>query len=248
MSRKHHLVLLLVVVVALGVASRLFPLTGWTIRFVSWVRSLGAAGALVYALAYVIGTVLLVPGTPLGMGSGFLYGPVLGVLLVSPASVLAATVSFVLARFYLRDEVSARLARYPRFRQVDKAIEQHGLKVILLLRLEPLFMPFALLNYALGLTRIRLRDYVLGSWLGMLPGTITYVYAGSLLGNVAEVWSGRLPESSRLGSYLFWTGLIVRILLVIVLTRITGQALKDQPEEETIEAKPLASPPKGITP
>lgn len=244
MTRRSRLTVFIAAVVLLGSVAYFFPLADWTIRFVSWVRSLGTTGAFVYAFAYIIGTVLLVPGTPLGMGGGFLYGPVVGVLLVSPASVLAATISFILARFFVRDEVSARLARYPKFRSVDRAIEKHGFKVILLLRLEPVFMPFAVLNYALGLTRVHLRDYVLGSWLGMLPGTITYVYAGSLLGNVADLWSGKLPESSSVGNYLFWTGLTVRVLLVVVLTRITRQALKDQPEENAMQGEPLPSPTK----
>lgn len=201
------------------------PIKSWTAAFLLWIHGLGAAGAMVYALAYIAGTVLLVPGTVLTAGAGLVYGTFIGTLIVSPASVLGATLAFIIARYFARGGVESRLERYPKFRAIDRAIEKNGFKVVFLLRLEPIFIPFALLNYALGLTGIRLRDYVLASWLGMLPATILYVYLGSALHNISDLFQGRLPEKGIWEHALFWCGLVATAALVLLLGRIAKKAL-----------------------
>ncbi len=201
------------------------PLKSWTTAFLIWVRGFGPAGAAVYALVYIVGTVLLIPGTMLTAGAGLVYGTVIGTLIVSPASVLGATLSFLIARYFARDWVESKLERYPKFSAIDRAIEKNGFKVVFLLRLEPIFIPFALLNYALGLTGVRLRDYLLASWLGMLPATILYVYLGSALHNISDLARGRLPEKSVWERALFWCGLVAAAALVLLLGRIAKKTL-----------------------
>lgn len=210
------------------VAACFFPLSAWITGFVTWVSSLGSLGAFVYALVYVAGTVLLFPGTILTAGGGFLYGPLLGVLLVSPASVAGATFSFLLSRSFLREWTQRRVARYPRFEVLDRAIAKHGFKIVLLMRLEPVFVPFAMLNYALGLSRVRLRDYVLASWLGMLPATTLYAYLGSSALNITELVQGKTSAAGFWHQVLFWGGLLAAAALVFVLTRIARQALRQE--------------------
>jgi uncharacterized membrane protein YdjX (TVP38/TMEM64 family) len=214
------------IVAGLFVTAHYFPVERWTSSFIGWVRDLGTFGALVYSLAYVVGTVLLFPGTLLTVGSGFLYGLFMGVVLVSPASVLGATIAFLLARSFAGDWVRKQVSKYPRFEIIDRAVEKNGFRVVLLMRLEPVFIPFALLNYALGLTRVRLRDYVLASWIGMLPATTLYVYLGSSVQSITELTHGKLPSASRWHEFLFWSGLAVAALLVFALTRIARQALQ----------------------
>lgn len=235
MSGRGKLAVAACTVIAIGVAAYLLPIGEWIVRFVAWVRGLGAAGALVYALVYAAGTVLLLPGTALTLGSGLLYGPLWGVVLVSPASVAGATLSFLLARYFLRGWVQRKLERYPRFAQAGRAVERHGFKMVLLMRLEPVFVPFALLNYMLGATPVRLRDYVLASWIGMLPATVAYVYIGSALTSFTDLLRGRLPESQGWHAYLFWSGLIVTLLLVGLLARIGRQALNRELAESAGE-------------
>ncbi len=226
MKARARIVLVLAVVAALLAASYLLPMTLWASQFVGWVRGLGGWGAVAYGLVYVAGTVLLIPGTLLTAGSGFLYGLVGGVLVVSPASTLGATIAFLLSRSFAREWAHRRISRYRQFEAIDRAVEKHGFKIVFLLRLEPMFISFVLLNYALGLTRVRLRDYVLASWLGMLPATLLYVYLGSSANRIAELAQGRLPAAGPWREALLWGALVATAILVFVLTDIARQALR----------------------
>lgn len=120
-----------------------------------------------------------VPAVPLTMSSGAIFGPMKGTAIVSLSGLAAAGAAFLVARYLARDRVSRILASSPKWRAVDAALGKHSFKTILVLRLSP-FFPFALSNYAFGLTRLDFWPYLAGSWLGMLPGTAMYVYAGSL--------------------------------------------------------------------
>jgi uncharacterized membrane protein YdjX (TVP38/TMEM64 family) len=230
LSRKSVLRLAvgLGVVAALVLAVLFLPLKHWATIFIMWVRGFGVTGTMVYALVYITGTILLIPGTALTAGAGLVYGPILGTLIVSPASVIGATLAFLIARHFARVWVESKLRQYPKFDAIDRAIEKNGFKIILLLRLEPVFIPFALLNYGLGLTSVRLRDYVLASWLGMLPATALYVYLGSALHNVADVFEGKLLEAGMWGKVVFWGGLVAAAVLVLLLGRIARKALREE--------------------
>lgn len=232
MSRRAYfrIVGLLFLATAAALAAVLLPVKEWIAFFLAWIRGFGVAGAFVYALAYVAGTVLLVPGTALTAAAGLLYGPVFGVLLVSPASVAGATLAFLIGRYFARGWVESKLAKYPRFSAIDRAVERRSFKVVLLLRLQPVFLPFALLNYALGVTSVRLRDYVLASWLGMLPATILYVYLGSAVHNISDLTEGRLPQTGMWGQFLFWGGLVATVVLVVMAGRIARNALQRELE------------------
>jgi uncharacterized membrane protein YdjX (TVP38/TMEM64 family) len=199
------------------------------IDFIQWVKGAGAAGGVLYAVVYVAGTALFFPGLPLTLGAGFIYGAVIGTLVVSPASVAGASAAFLIARYLARDWVARRLKRYPQAAAIDRAIAKNGFKVVVLLRLQPV-IPFNMLNYALGLTNIRLREYALASWMGMLPATILYVYLGSVMGDVTDLLRGR-PESGIAGRMLLWGGLIAVVVLVWWLGRVARRALHDEMQE-----------------
>lgn len=201
-----------------------FPVNQWALLTVEWIRGAGALGVGVFALTYVAATLLLLPGSILTAGAGFAYGPLWGTLLVSPVSVLASTVAFVLGRSFARNWVSRRMEKHPRFAAIDEAIGQSGFKIVFLLRLSPIF-PFSLLNYALSLTRVRLRDYIVASLLGMLPGTFLYVYLGSLFTNASELFSGKRPAAGTWGQVLYWGGLAATLLVTVLITRIARKAL-----------------------
>lgn len=200
------------------------PINEWALLLVEWIRGAGALGVGVYALTYVAATLLLLPGSILTAGAGFAYGPLWGTLLASPVSVLASTLAFVLGRSVARTWVSRRMEKHPRFAAIDEAIGESGFKIVFLLRLSPIF-PFNLLNYALGVTRVRLRDYVIASLLGMLPGTFLYVYLGSLVTNASELLSGKRPAAGIWGQVLYWGGLAATVLVTVVITRIARKAL-----------------------
>lgn len=228
-------------VTAIILGAVFFPVNLWLHRFLDWVRGRGAVGMIVYGVAYIVGTVLLVPGTLLTVGSGFLYGTIIGTLIVSPASVLGAAVAFLLGRSFAREWIAKKVSKYPKFELIDRAIAKNGFKIVLLMRLNPVFVPFAVLNYALGLSRVRLRDYILASWVGMLPATTLYVYLGSSVRNISDLLQGKLPSAGIWPQFLFWGGLVAAGALVYILTRIARQALRADmepppatPQKETI--------------
>jgi len=230
MKTKTKIVLLCLFAIAVMIGASYFPLNLWLHHFLDWVRRLGTVGKVVYATVYAVGTVLLVPGTLLTAGSGFLYGTIIGTLIVSPASVLGATISFLLARSFARDWVAKKVSKYPKFELIDRAIAKNGFRIVLLMRLDPVFLPFAVLNYALGLSRVRLRDYILASWIGMFPATTLYVYLGSSVKNISDLLQGKLSSTGFWPQLLFWGGLLAAGGLVYILTRIARQALQAEME------------------
>ena len=218
------------VAVVIGVAGlvalfTLLPVASWLVTVVEWIRGQGPAGTALFAAAYVAAAVLLLPGSVLTIGAGFAYGPLWGFVLISPVSVLAATTAFLLGRTIARDWITRRLGQDPRLAAIDAAVGQSGFKIVLLLRLSPLF-PFNVLNYTLGLTRVRLRDFVLGSWIGMLPGTALYVYIGSLVTSASELASDTHPSAGVEGRVLLVVGLVATLAVVVLVTRIARKALK----------------------
>jgi uncharacterized membrane protein YdjX (TVP38/TMEM64 family) len=219
---------------ALVAALLLLPLDRWLLALVETMRGAGGAGAVLYVAAYVVACVLLLPGSVLTLAAGFAYGVVQGTLLVMVASMLGAVTAFVLGRTVLRGRIERRLAGQPRFAAVDRAVAAQGFKVVLLLRLSPLF-PFNVLNYALGLTRVPLRTYALASLIGMFPGTLLYVYLGSLVTSAAQLASGQRPAGGPYGQLLFWGGLAATVLATVLITRTARRALA-----QTLDAKGAA--------
>ena len=198
-------------------------------RFLGWVATLGAWGPVVIAAAYVPATVLFVPGSFLTLGAGFLFGVARGTVAVSIGSTAGSAASFLLGRTLLRSWVESRVERNPKFQALDRAVAENGFKVVLLTRLSPVF-PYNLLGYAFGVTRVRFRDYVLASWLGMLPGTITYVYLGSAVRSVGQVLSGQV-EGGPAEKALFAAGLVATIAVTALVTRAARRAIRETAPE-----------------
>lgn len=190
----------------------------------AWAKGAGPAGAVLYALMYALGTLLFLPGGLLTLGAGFLYGLPGGMAVVVPGSVLGALLAFLLGRTVLRGPTERLLRRHPRFAAVDTAVAEEGFRVVLLLRLSPL-VPFNLLNYGLGLTRVPVGTYLLASAVGMLPGTLLYVYLGTLLTSAAELLSGRRPEAGWAGKLLLAVGLLATLAVVLLVGRAARRAL-----------------------
>jgi len=237
MSKALKITLATVLLATVVLAFILLPMREWMVAMVGWVRSLGSLGVAIYALIYVGATLLVLPGSVLTLAAGFLYGPLWGTLLVSPVSVLSSTLAFLLGRSVAREWIQRRIAQNSRFAAIDNAVAENGFKVVFLLRLSPIF-PFALLNYALGLTRVRLRDYVLASFLGMLPGTFLYVYLGSSVASLASLASGKATHQGPWEHVLFWGGLVATLLVVALITRTARKAL-----DETLPShSPVSTP------
>jgi uncharacterized membrane protein YdjX (TVP38/TMEM64 family) len=195
-------------------------------RFRGW-----AWGPVVFAAVYAL-SCLVLPGSIITLAAGSLFGVIVGTAVVSLASVTGACLAFWLGRTLARGLVEKRLAGNPRFRALDQAVAAGGFKIVLLTRLSPLF-PFTLLNYAFGLTKVRFRDYILASWIGMLPGTVMYVYLGSTVKELADVAAGNV-EGGSVRRVLFFVGLAATVVVTVYVTRLARRALRQAvPEAET---------------
>ena len=144
----------------------------------NWIASAGSAGPIVFMLVYAIAAVFFFPGSVLTLAGGALFGPVWGTLYNLTGATLGATLAFIVARYLASDWVEEKTGG--RLKQLKDGVEGEGWRFVAFVRLVPLF-PFNLLNYALGLTRIRLSHYVIASYLCMLPGAIAYTYLGFAL-------------------------------------------------------------------
>ena len=193
--------------------------------FLEWVQGIGPWGAVLFAAAYVPAAVLLVPGSLLTLGAGFVFGVVKGTVIVSIGSTAGAAAAFIVGRGIARDWVARRLAGRPKMAAIARAVETEGFKIVLLTRLSPV-LPFNLLNYAFGVTAVPFRQYVLASWIGMLPATIMYVYLGSAANSLAAVLSGDQPRSAG-QQVLFALGLAATVAVTIIVTRTARRALND---------------------
>lgn len=191
--------------------------------FSSWVEGQGALGPLVFVAGYAAAVVAFVPGSVLTLAGGAIFGLVEGVVYVFAGAVLGSTAAFLLARHGARASVAARIEGDARFRAIDRAIGDEGRRIVFLMRLSPIF-PFTFLNYALGLTRVRLVDYLIAAS-GMLPGTILYVYIGKLGGEVAAAAGGAGATRSLAEWALLGVGLAATAIVTIQITRIARGAL-----------------------
>jgi uncharacterized membrane protein YdjX (TVP38/TMEM64 family) len=204
----------------------ILPVRHWTIALAEHIRGAGTTGVLIFVAVYVVAEVLLMPGSLLTMAAGFAYGPVTGLLVASPASVLAATTAFLLGRTILRGWIQKRIARSPKSRALDRAVSRNSFRLILLLRLSPV-IPFNLLNYVLGLSDARLGRYVVASFVGMLPGTWLYVYLGSLATTAAGL-ADVSQHGGRARLTLTIVGLIATAIAVFFVTKAARRALDEE--------------------
>lgn len=219
----QHVTIVVAVIAAVLFAVVALPLRDWLGQLLAWIEMHREIAWLVFIGAYVLACVLLLPGLVLTLAAGAIFGLAWGIALVSFASVLGATVAFLLGRTVARGWVARRVESLPRFRALDRVLAQKGFLIVLLTRLSPLF-PFNLLNYAYGVTGVRARDYVVASWLGMLPGTALYVYLGTATASLAQVASGDFDSSSG-GRVLLVIGLLATVAVAIVVTRAASRAL-----------------------
>jgi uncharacterized membrane protein YdjX (TVP38/TMEM64 family) len=212
----------LVALVALLVLARAFDAPARLEAALAVIRGLGPWGPVLFVALYVAATVLFLPGWILTLGAGAVFGLVKGAITVSIAATLGATAAFLVGRHLARGAVARRLEAHPRFAAIDQAVAREGWKIVGLTRLSPIF-PFNLLNYAYGITRVSLRDYVLASWIGMMPGTVMYVYVGSVAGDLAAI--GRERTRTPAEWALYAVGLVATVVVTVYVTRLARAAL-----------------------
>ncbi|MDZ7780629.1 MAG: TVP38/TMEM64 family protein [Gemmatimonadota bacterium] len=197
------------------------------------IDAMGAWAAVAYIALYMGAAVAWIPGSILTLAAGAIFGLGWGTLYTIVGATLGASLAFLVGRYIARAAIERRLGDSPKLRAVDDAVAKEGAKIVFLIRLSPVF-PYNALNYALGLTQVRFRDYVPASALGMIPGTFMYVYAGHAAGQIAAGTAGAGPSGP--GQYVLLTlGLVATIAVTVLVTRAAKRALQST---TAIEATP----------
>jgi uncharacterized membrane protein YdjX (TVP38/TMEM64 family) len=220
---RRRLALAVAALVLVVVGVRTLGAPSWLPGALAWLEGSGPWGPALFVLLYVAATVLLLPAVVLTLGAGAVFGVAQAFVAVSVGATLGATAAFLIGRYLARGWVARRVAQSERLRAVDEAVARDGWKIVLLTRLSPAF-PFVLLNYALGLTRVRLLPYVLASWVGMMPGIALYAYLGSLAGEVAAASAGARARSPWEWAF-YGLGLVATLGVTVYVTRVARGAL-----------------------
>jgi uncharacterized membrane protein YdjX (TVP38/TMEM64 family) len=222
--QQGHLLLTVVLVMA-GVALLFhFDLDKHALRLLEWLELQGAWAPLLFILADSLVVVLVLPGVILTLGSGFMFGILLGGIYVILATTLGGTLAFLIARRFL---TTTKLARYclshPRFLPITNLSQRRGWGIVFLTRLIP-FFPFKLSNYFFGLAGFSLRDFCVGTFWGIMPITFFNVYLGSLAADLTMLRSQRL-ERTPLQWFLYGLGFLLVLGLLIYGTRLARRML-----------------------
>lgn len=226
MGKRLILALLGLLIVGAIVLAFHLPIGDWLRWLLAWAEQMGPWGPVVIVLLYVVAGVLMLPGSILTLGTGFLYGVPMGFLIVWIANTVGACAAFLVGRTIARDWVARRLARNEKLATLDDAVEENGFKIALLTRLSPAF-PYSFLNYAFAFSKITFRQYALATWLGLIPGVLMYVYIGASLRAFARAVTDVQVNTEPTPAHhvFFWFGLAITVVGVVVVTRIARRAL-----------------------
>lgn len=186
----------------------------------AWVADAGIAGPFVFMLIYIMGTVLFFPGAVLTLAGGAIFGPVWGTLYNLTGATIGAAIAFLLARYLASDWVEKKAGG--RLAQLKGGVEAEGWRFVAFVRLVPLF-PFNVLNFALGLTRIKFWHYLLTSYICMFPGAVAYTYLG-YVGREAAAGGGGLIQKGLLALAL----IAVSLFLPRVIKRMRAKSVDTQ--------------------
>ncbi len=169
--------LLALMLVAVVIGARMFPLFEWLRSFAEWAEQLGTVGALLYGVVFGVMSMLMLASIPFTIVAGFAFGIVKGVISILFGIVIGAALGFLFARYAARGAIAQKIAANPRFNMIDRAIAKDGWKIVGLLRMCP--VPFGITNYLYGLTAIEFWRYMGATIVGMLPGCVAFVYVGA---------------------------------------------------------------------
>jgi len=204
---------LVVVVIAAGiVAARALGL-GEVIRLENlsrlkqWIESYGVLAPVIFIVGYILAAVLFVPGLPMTVLGGVVFGPVWGTAYVWIAATVGAALAFLVARYAVRSTVERWVQASPRIATIDGRVAEHGWRIVMLTRLVPVF-PFNLQNYAYGITRIGFWPYLITSSICILPGSAAFTFAGGALSD------GR-GDIKRTLTYLGIAGVLLALISLI---------------------------------
>ena len=219
----------LVVLAAIAVVALWFllPIKQWIDALEQWITGLGAVGVVAFVVIYIIATVVLAPASALTLLAGLAYGP-WGFPLVVGSATLGASAAFLIGRHLAHERVQTRVDDNRTFKAVNQAVGEEGWKIVGLLRLSPVF-PFGLQNYFFGVSSIGFWPYAIATFFGIMPGTVLYVY----LGTIGKASGGGPAQWALLGA-----GLVATVAGVWLVTNRAKKALDDMDIEPDAQAEP----------
>lgn len=218
---------IVLVVFAIVIAVKFLPVTDWLKHFNEWVKTFGSLAVVIYAAVYALATVLFLPGWVFTVGAGVTFGLLWGTIAAIFGATTGAAFAFLISRYLAREAVSKSFARNEKFQAIDAAIGKQGWKMVGLLRLSPL-IPFNLSNYLYGLTGISFAPFVLASFFGMLPGTLLYVYLGTVGKIGLEASKGGGQQHSPIEYLFLGVGLVATVAVTVIVTHTAKAALKKE--------------------
>jgi len=201
---------------AIGFAyHELEPMADWTGLVEEWIDRSGTLGVLVFIAIYVVATLALLPvSAVLSVVAGAMFGFAWGFAAVNVASLAAAIIAFLVARHLLSERIKRHYTHKGTPAAIDKALRSEGWRAVTLLRLSPV-IPFAVKNYLFGVSRVRMRDYVIGTFVGKLPGAVVFTALG-VTGRAA--WD--LPPQER------WALLAIGLAATFLVTWLVGRTAR----------------------
>lgn len=202
------------------------------VSFLEWLDGLGAWAPFLFILIDMLVVVLVLPGVMFTLGAGFMFGVLRGSLYVIIGSTIGATIAFLIARYFFGERTTGFFLAHSKLKMVNNEFKRAGWKFVLLTRLVP-FFPFKLSNYLFGLMQISLRDFVIGVFFGIMPFTITNVYIGSLVADLATIGS-RTASRSKMEWTIYGIGVVIAIVAVIYITLMARKALDSSRSKEEL--------------
>jgi uncharacterized membrane protein YdjX (TVP38/TMEM64 family) len=229
-------------IILVVVLSRFLPVMEWINAIQQRVAQWGEWSAVVYPFLFALCNLLLLPGGILCVGSGFFFGLWWGFLLVLIGNIIAAAISFLVARSIGQEWFRRKISQQPRLAALVPAVEREGWKIVVLSQLHPLF-PTSLITYLYGLSRIPFRTYLLWVTIGRAPGLFLYVYLGTLGQFGMNLAQGK--SHPRVVEYWIWGGaFIISALILFVLGRVALDAMEKVHGQE-VPSKQESSP-RGV--
>jgi uncharacterized membrane protein YdjX (TVP38/TMEM64 family) len=200
-----------------------FNLQTYIANILAWIDSAGVWGPLVFILMDILIVIFLIPGVLITMGAGFVFGVIQGSIYIVLGTTIGAAISFTTSRYFFSERISRYFTSHKKAQFLNQFLAADGWKIIFFLRLIP-FFPFKLSNYLFGLTEFKMRDFVMGTFLGIWPITVFNVYIGSLAASLSKL--GKISESNQTQLYFYIFSLICAIVAIIYIVRRASLALK----------------------
>src|SRR5712691_9507563 len=198
----------------------------WFADLLLRVGELGPWGPVLFALLYILFAVMMAPAFLLTVAAGALFGVWRGSLLVFVSATLGAVAAYVVAHRLAGTRLVDRVIRDRRVAAVRLAVAGEGAWVQFLLRLSPI-VPYVLVNYAFGLSRVRFRDFLVAC-LGMIPAIVMYTYYGKVVGDVAKIAAGVAPPRGPEYYILLGVGLVATVVASMAIARAARRAMEEQ--------------------